>query len=156
MMSSNGNIFLVTGHLCGNSPVPGEFPAQRPVTRSCGLFFDLRLNKRLSKQPRGRWFERPSRALWRHSNGIDYPCLSSWAAPSSNTKSLHKPILTINSMTFSKRLNQSKTKSILFNYGEHFVNKSHQIFTIPPTGHYVNSCIIPTPMYCYVNSCGWA
>ena len=34
----------------GNSPVTGEFPAQRPVTRSFGVFFDLRLNKRLSKQ----------------------------------------------------------------------------------------------------------
>ena len=34
MTSSNGNIFRVTGHLCGNSPVSGEFPAQRPVTRS--------------------------------------------------------------------------------------------------------------------------
>ena len=41
----------------GNSPVPGEFPAQRPVTRSFGVFFDLCLNKRLSKQPRGWWFE---------------------------------------------------------------------------------------------------
>ena len=30
----------------GNSPVPGEFPAQRPVTRSFDVFFDLRLNKR--------------------------------------------------------------------------------------------------------------
>ena len=34
----------------GNSPVPGEFPAQRSVTRSFDVFFDLRLNKRLSKQ----------------------------------------------------------------------------------------------------------
>ena len=34
----------------GNSPVPGEFPSQRPVTQSFGVFFDLRLNKRLSKQ----------------------------------------------------------------------------------------------------------
>ena len=34
----------------GNSPVPGEFPTQRPVTRSFDVFFDLRLNKRLSKQ----------------------------------------------------------------------------------------------------------
>ena len=33
----------------GNSPVTGEFPAQRPVTRSFDIFFDLRLNKRLSK-----------------------------------------------------------------------------------------------------------
>ena len=34
----------------GNSPVPGEFPAKRPVTRSFDVFFDLRLNKQLSKQ----------------------------------------------------------------------------------------------------------
>ena len=34
----------------GNSPVRGEFPAQRPVTRGFDVFFDLRLNKRLSKQ----------------------------------------------------------------------------------------------------------
>ena len=32
--------------LCvGNSPVPGEFPTQSPVTRSFDIFFDLRLNK---------------------------------------------------------------------------------------------------------------
>ena len=28
MTSSNGNIFHITDHLCGESPVPGEFPAQ--------------------------------------------------------------------------------------------------------------------------------
>ena len=68
MTSSNGNIFRVTGPWCGNSPVPGEFPAQRPVTRSFDVFFDLRLHKRLSKQSWGWWFEAPSRPLWRHSN----------------------------------------------------------------------------------------
>ena len=36
----------------GNSSATGEFPAQRPVTRSFDVFFDLRLNKRLSKQSR--------------------------------------------------------------------------------------------------------
>ena len=46
----------------GNSPVPGEFPAQRPVTRSVDVFFDLRPNKRLSKQTWGWWFERRHRA----------------------------------------------------------------------------------------------
>ena len=54
----------------GNSPVPGEFPAQRPVTRSFDVFFDLRLNKRLSKQPWGWWFETLSRPLWRHCNAF--------------------------------------------------------------------------------------
>ena len=44
--------------ICGeNSPVPGEFPAQRPVTRSFDDFFDLRPNKRLSKQSWGWSFE---------------------------------------------------------------------------------------------------
>ena len=31
----------------GNSSVPGEFPAQRPVTQDFDVFFDLRLNKQL-------------------------------------------------------------------------------------------------------------
>ena len=66
MMSSNGNIFRVTGLCAGNSPATGEFPAQRPVTRSFDVFFDLHLNKRLSKQWRGWWFETPSCPLWRH------------------------------------------------------------------------------------------
>ena len=53
----------------GNSPVPGEFPTQRPVTRSSDVFFDLRLNKRLSKQSWDWWSKKPSRPLWRHRNG---------------------------------------------------------------------------------------
>ena len=53
----------------GNSPVPGEFPTQRPVTRSFDVFFDLCLNTRLRKQSRGWWFETLSCPLWRHRNG---------------------------------------------------------------------------------------
>ena len=52
----------------GNSPVNGEFPSQRPVTRNFDVFFDLRLNKRLSKQSWCWCFETPSRSLWRHCN----------------------------------------------------------------------------------------
>ena len=44
MTSSNGTIFRVTGPLGGEFTGPGEFPAQRPVTRSIYVFFDLRLN----------------------------------------------------------------------------------------------------------------
>ena len=51
MTSSNGNIFRVTGPMCGEFTGPGEFPAQMPVTGSFDVFFDLRLHKRLSKQP---------------------------------------------------------------------------------------------------------
>ena len=68
MTSSNGKIFRVTGPLCGEFTGPGEFPTQRPVTRSFDVFFDLRLNKRLSKHSWGWWFETLSWSLWRHHN----------------------------------------------------------------------------------------
>ena len=38
------------------------------LTRSFDVCCDLRLNTRLSKQSRRRWFETPSRSLWRHCN----------------------------------------------------------------------------------------
>ena len=51
----------------GNLPVTSGFPSQRPDTRSFDVFFDLRLDIRLSKQSR-LWFQTPSRSLWRHCN----------------------------------------------------------------------------------------
>ena len=71
----------------GDSPVTGEFPAQRPVTRSFDVFFDLHLNKRLSKQSWGWWFETPSRhydvtvmrstsAIWAQSSLFTSPIIS--------------------------------------------------------------------------------
>ena len=68
MTSLNGNIFRVTDPLCGEFTGPGEIPTQRPVTRSFDVFFDLRLNNPLCKQPWGWWFETLSRSLWRHRN----------------------------------------------------------------------------------------
>ena len=63
--------------LCtGNSPVTGEFPAQRPVARSFAVFCGLRLNKRLSKQSWGWWFETPPRSLLRHWNERWLGCLT--------------------------------------------------------------------------------
>ena len=72
MTSSNGNMFRVTGPLCGEFTGPGEFPAQRPVTRIFDTFFDLRLNKRLSKQSWGWWFETQSWSLWRQCNEMNH------------------------------------------------------------------------------------
>ena len=64
-------IFSALLALCaGNSPVTGEFPSQKPVTRSFDIFFGLRLNKRSSKQSRRRRFETPSRSLWHHCNMV--------------------------------------------------------------------------------------
>ena len=52
----------------GNSTVTGEFPSQRPVTRSFGVLFDLRL----SKQSWGWGFETPSCSLCRHWSGYQW------------------------------------------------------------------------------------
>ena len=60
--------FALLAICAGNSPVTGEFPSQRPVTRIFDVCFDLHLNKRFSKQPRRWWFETPPRSLWRHCN----------------------------------------------------------------------------------------
>ena len=61
--------FSVLLALCkGNSPASSEFPSQRPVMQSFGVFFDMCLNKRLSKQSWGWWFETPSLSLWCHCN----------------------------------------------------------------------------------------
>ena len=54
--SSKGNIFALLAICAWNSPVPGEVPAQRPVTRSFDVLF-------------GWWFDTLSRPLWRHCNG---------------------------------------------------------------------------------------
>ena len=68
MTSSNGNIFRVTGPLCREFTGPGEFPTQRPVTRSFDVFFDLRPNKR----PWGWWFGTPSWSLWCQCNEMAF------------------------------------------------------------------------------------
>ena len=60
--------FALLALCAGNSPVPGEFPAQRPVTWSFDVFFGLHPNKWLSKQWWGWWFEMLPRPLWRHCN----------------------------------------------------------------------------------------
>ena len=76
--------------LCeGNSPVTGEFSSQRPLTRNFDVFFDLRLNKWLNKSSRRRWFEMPSRSLWRHCNGMR----RRWFAVSVSTQALTWPIV---------------------------------------------------------------
>ena len=62
-------VFSALLALCtGISPVTCEFPSQSPVTQDCDVSISQRLNKQLSKQPRWRWFDTPSRSLWRHCN----------------------------------------------------------------------------------------
>ena len=99
MTSSNGNISALLALYVGNSPVTGEFPTQRPVTWSFDVVFDLRMNKRLSKQSWGWWFETPSRSLWRHCN------VSNWSGEYiilSQDHALHRH-LTIISILFPSK-----------------------------------------------------
>ena len=63
--------------LCeGDSPVNGGFPSQRPVSRSFDVFFEVRLNKRLSKQSIRWWVETPMRLLRRNGNETDMKLLA--------------------------------------------------------------------------------
>ena len=68
MTSSNRNIFRVTGRLCGEFSGHQWIPHTKASDAELCCFFDLCLNKRLSKQSWGWWFETPSRSLWRHCN----------------------------------------------------------------------------------------
>ena len=80
-----------------NSPVPGEFPAQRPVTRNFDVFSDLRSNKRLGKQSWGWWSETPSSSLWRHRNGeYAWECLpAGWAHTWASVMNISRAPITI-------------------------------------------------------------
>ena len=67
MTSSNGNIFHVTGPLCG------EFTGERwiPLTKASAAELWCFLSsapEETSKQSIRRWFETPSPSLWRHQN----------------------------------------------------------------------------------------
>ena len=68
MTSSNGNIFRVTGHLCRELTSHRWIPCAKASDAKLCVFFDLRLNNRLSKQSWGWWFETPSQSLRRHCN----------------------------------------------------------------------------------------
>ena len=49
--------------------------------QSFDVFFNRRLNKRFSKQSKRRWFQTPSRLLWRH---INVSCVLDTISPRSN------------------------------------------------------------------------
>ena len=87
----------------GNSTVPGEFPTQRPVTRSFDVSFDLRPNKRLSTKSWGWWFETPSCSSWRHRNGMTHIwrkcCIFHWIW-GNKTKRKNKILLSIHHFTY--------------------------------------------------------
>ena len=69
MKSSNGNIFRVTGHLCGEFTGPRWIPHTKASEAELRCFlWSASEKKRLSKQSWGWWFETLSCPLWRHCN----------------------------------------------------------------------------------------
>ena len=94
MTSSNGNIFRVTGHLWEEFTGPRWILHTKASDAEFDVYFDMRPNKRLSKQSWGWWFQRLSHPFWRHRNGnpespwIDLPIppipvdMRQWSKPS--------------------------------------------------------------------------
>ena len=100
MMTSSNLTFSASLALCvGYTPVTGEFPSQRAVTRSFDFFY-LGLNKRLSKQSWGWWFETPSCSLWRHCNVV-----ADFTLSSTRNYSLQSPIHFRNYKTWTESAN---------------------------------------------------
>ena len=105
-------------------PVSGEFPAQRPVTRSYNVFFHLCLNKWLSKQSWGWWFETPSPSLWRHRNGSEHFCSNHFTAVRFMPISWLRRVVTIN-QTLMSMLNGHKIADAIFKGV--FLNENYHI-----------------------------
>ena len=108
--------FSVLLVLCtGNSLVTGEFPSQRPVTRSFDVFFYRRLKKRLSKHSWSWWFETLSRPVWRHckTRPVDWrPAAWPDVMTDSNLKSVCTSLLS-ECCTFVSRESLSSVLAVL-------------------------------------------
>ena len=77
VMSSNENIFRITGPLWEESRGHRWIPLKRRMTWSFDVWFNLRLNKQFSNQSRCGWFETPSRSLWRQCKTLVRVCSAS-------------------------------------------------------------------------------
>ena len=131
----------------GNSPVPGEFPTQRPVTRSFDVYFDLRPNKRLSKQSLGWWFETLSPPLWRHRNAFFGPYFSGLLRWHCGDDCISGAIITMNDLfktpSSTKSItkcskNHTKTGNRAWNdIRQQFTERLHDHFLDPITSIYV-------------------
>ena len=109
MTSSNGNIFRATGYLCGEFTGHQLIP---PTKASFDVFFDLRLNKRLTKQPWGWWIEAPTWSLWRHY------CV--------NTEMLTAPSLTWQAIVTTMIFSPLNTNYVVGNIVA-YENKTHHV-----------------------------
>ena len=139
MTSSNGNVFRVTGLLCGEFTGHWWIPAQRPVTRGFEVFFDLRLKQQSIKQGRHLWFEKPSRSLWRHCNVK----ISNTSQPWEDTLPIFK--IQIWLPDFIVGLNRFRNLTAWPVWTEvtcHIRNKTKNLFTYRQAVKILNKCLI--------------
>ena len=133
-----------------NSPVTGEFPSQRPVTRSFDVFFDLRLDKRLSKPSRRRWFETQSRWLRRHCNDIKpvFNAVYCWPVRVHSLRTTPPPFTVrcrYDAINFIKKYSQKTPHSspVRARYGASFVDSASDWYSASvPAMIYAISCYI--------------
>ena len=123
--------------LCvGNSEVTVECPSRRQMTRSFDVFFDLRQNKRLSKQSKPRCFETQSRSLWCHCNTMMiymYNLVSSFhdimlLIEKKNTSYTRIKSFGFVNLEFRKMLCYFYMFSLSLEYQSHFSNTRNHIF----------------------------
>ena len=144
MTSWNGNIFCVTDPLCWEFTGHRWIPLTKPVTRNFDVYFDLRMNKWLSKQSWGWWFETPSRhcngiCLWHHSS------TQKWQRQKSICSWLKCPVhfmVTWRNMGCIIAFKRSRVFSWMKRYENgRFPNRILYLQNVP-TGHWYHSYIV--------------
>ena len=130
MTSSDGNISRVTGHLCGEFTGPRWIPCTKASDAELWFFFDLRMNKRLSKQSWGWWFESPSWSLWLHCND-DF--LSTWPLGQTSAILDQTTLITINVLT-KLHLNMTSRRYWPFHRSSSALNNHSRLLLIWPLG----------------------
>ena len=105
----------------------GKFTGSRWISRTKAsdvelwCFFDLRPNKRLSKQSWSWWFETPSCPFWRHSNGKPPP------TPAQSKKTVRTFLCT--------RANASGSEATLINMGNYITKIHKEILLMHPRSY---------------------
>ena len=101
----------------GNSPVPVNSP-HKGQWRGALMFFYLCVNKRLSKQSRGCWFETPASSLWRHCNVFRYSGYHLWPIGFSQTDQIVELFLTFYTLIWRGRKANDYWTAWVANYDE--------------------------------------
>ena len=132
--------------LCeGNPPITGGFPLQTPATQSFNIFFDMRLNKRFSKQSKRRRFETQLSILWRHCTLVAISSqkrmqLTNWNADqTSSTKMVEK--ISRDFATLTKLSITNFFMTCLLSRSYHILVFMLYMTTVSPTGILVANVI---------------